>query len=98
MTIQNSLIRLILFFHHLKNRFDSPLSQRLRKLCCVPYAALYFLSYTVLVIEIFIVIVKIEIQYGKIELEDLEGTSDNINELLLILAILLGIILGKFIN
>ena len=64
----------------------------------MPYAALYFLSYTVLVIEIFIVIVKIEIQYGKIELEDLEGTSDNINELLLILAILLGIILGRFIN
>jgi len=69
--------------------------QRLRKLCCVPYAALYIFSYTILVIEIFVVIVKIEIHYGGMELEKI--TKDHINELLLILAIILGIILGLLI-
>ena len=59
----------------------------------MPYAALYIFSYTILVIEIFVVIVKIEIHYGGMELEKI--TKDHINELLLILAIILGIILGR---
>jgi len=78
------------------NPVKSTSPQRLRKLCCIPYSALYVFSYIILVLEVFIVIVKIELHYGTMELNE-SLTSSNIDQILLVLAILLGIILGLIV-
>jgi len=78
------------------NPVKSTSPQRQRKLCCIPYSALYVFSYIILVLEVFIVIVKIELHHGTMELNE-SLTSSNIDQILLVLAILLGIILGLII-
>merc|ERR1719312_1442172 len=78
------------------NPVKSTSPQRMRKLCCIPYSALYVFSYIILVLEVFIVIVKIELHYGTMQLNE-SLTSSNIDQILLVLAILLGIILGLIV-
>jgi len=89
--------RLFRAFRPTPTKSTSPL--RLRKLCCIPYAALYVFSYIIMILEIFIVTIKIESYYGNLEQDNNKTapTNDQIDQILLILAILLGVILGLII-